>query len=95
MSTLSAFLCFFLVQPFMGDNYCDSINNRAFCNYDGGDCCASTVKTKKVGMPLPLFTGNFLVSAALRLEKKIFLLDQGRSEVSERPSVQASAHHRH
>lgn len=36
------------VQPFMGDNYCDAINNRAFCNYDGGDCCQSTVKTKKV-----------------------------------------------
>ena len=35
----------------MGDNYCDAINNRAFCNYDGGDCCASTVKTKKVGRP--------------------------------------------
>lgn len=35
-------------QPFMGDNYCDAINNRAFCNYDGGDCCHSTVKTKKV-----------------------------------------------
>uniref|UniRef100_A0A8B9H560 Pregnancy-associated plasma protein A, pappalysin 1b n=1 Tax=Astyanax mexicanus TaxID=7994 RepID=A0A8B9H560_ASTMX len=25
-----------------------SFNNRAFCNYDGGDCCHSTVKTKKV-----------------------------------------------
>ena len=36
----------------MGDNYCDAINNRAFCNYDGGDCCASTVKTKKVGRPV-------------------------------------------
>lgn len=35
-------------QPFMGDNYCDAINNRAFCNYDGGDCCQSTAKTKKV-----------------------------------------------
>uniref|UniRef100_A0AAY5K3G1 Sushi domain-containing protein n=1 Tax=Esox lucius TaxID=8010 RepID=A0AAY5K3G1_ESOLU len=35
-------------EPFMGDNYCDSVNNRAFCNYDGGDCCHSTVKTKKV-----------------------------------------------
>ncbi|CAL8340710.1 unnamed protein product [Arctogadus glacialis] len=34
-------------EPFMGDNYCDSVNNRAFCNYDGGDCCQSTVKTKK------------------------------------------------
>lgn len=38
----------------MGDNYCDSVNNRAFCNYDGGDCCQSTVKTKKVsGMLVP------------------------------------------
>ena len=54
---LSLFLCFFIFQPFMGDNYCDSINNRAFCNYDGGDCCASTVKTKKVRMPLPVFPG--------------------------------------
>lgn len=36
------------VQPFMGDNYCDANNNRAFCHYDGGDCCQSTVKTKKV-----------------------------------------------
>ncbi|XP_058843170.1 pappalysin-1-like isoform X3 [Acipenser ruthenus] len=40
-------------EPFMGDNYCDAINNRAFCNYDGGDCCASTVKTKKV-IPFPM-----------------------------------------
>lgn len=38
----------------MGDNYCDAINNRAFCNYDGGDCCTSTVKTKKVGQCEPL-----------------------------------------
>lgn len=34
----------------MGDNYCDAINNRAFCNYDGGDCCHSTVKTKMVSV---------------------------------------------
>lgn len=72
MSTLSAAFCFFLFQPFMGDNYCDSINNRAFCNYDGGDCCASTVKTKKVGMPLPLFDGNSLASAAFHLKEDIF-----------------------
>ncbi|XP_062873923.1 pregnancy-associated plasma protein A, pappalysin 1b [Trichomycterus rosablanca] len=39
-------------EPFMGDNYCDAINNRAFCNYDGGDCCHSTVKTKMV-IPFP------------------------------------------
>ncbi|XP_066517075.1 pregnancy-associated plasma protein A, pappalysin 1a [Hoplias malabaricus] len=35
-------------EPFQGDNYCDSMNNRAYCNYDGGDCCHTTVKTKKV-----------------------------------------------
>ncbi|XP_012669767.1 pregnancy-associated plasma protein A, pappalysin 1a [Clupea harengus] len=40
-------------EPFMGDNYCDAFNNRAFCNYDGGDCCHSTVKTKKV-IPFPM-----------------------------------------
>uniref|UniRef100_A0A672PB06 Pappalysin-1-like n=1 Tax=Sinocyclocheilus grahami TaxID=75366 RepID=A0A672PB06_SINGR len=40
-------------EPFMGDNYCDAINNRAYCNYDGGDCCHSTVKTKKV-IPFPM-----------------------------------------
>ncbi|KAG5281584.1 hypothetical protein AALO_G00073970 [Alosa alosa] len=40
-------------EPFMGDNYCDAINNRAFCSYDGGDCCHSTVKTKKV-IPFPM-----------------------------------------
>ncbi|XP_053137769.1 pappalysin-1 [Hemicordylus capensis] len=40
-------------EPFKGDNYCDSSNNRAFCNYDGGDCCVSTVKTKKV-TPFPM-----------------------------------------
>ncbi|XP_030640627.1 pregnancy-associated plasma protein A, pappalysin 1a [Chanos chanos] len=40
-------------EPFIGDNYCDAINNRAYCNYDGGDCCHSTVKTKKV-IPFPM-----------------------------------------
>uniref|UniRef100_A0A4W5Q0P2 Sushi domain-containing protein n=1 Tax=Hucho hucho TaxID=62062 RepID=A0A4W5Q0P2_9TELE len=40
--------CIKRCDPFIGDNYCDSVNNRAFCNYDGGDCCHSTVKTKKV-----------------------------------------------
>uniref|UniRef100_A0A3Q3AYG8 Pappalysin-1 n=1 Tax=Kryptolebias marmoratus TaxID=37003 RepID=A0A3Q3AYG8_KRYMA len=40
-------------EQFMGDNYCDAVNNRAFCNYDGGDCCQSTVKTKKV-IPFPM-----------------------------------------
>ncbi|XP_050782853.1 pappalysin-1 [Gopherus flavomarginatus] len=45
--------CIKACDPFMGDNYCDAVNNRAFCNYDGGDCCTSTVKTKKV-IPFPM-----------------------------------------
>uniref|UniRef100_UPI00398EDE05 pappalysin-1-like isoform X1 n=1 Tax=Pristiophorus japonicus TaxID=55135 RepID=UPI00398EDE05 len=40
-------------QAFVGDNYCDGNNNRAYCSYDGGDCCASTVITKKV-IPFPM-----------------------------------------
>ncbi|XP_051893074.1 pregnancy-associated plasma protein A, pappalysin 1a isoform X3 [Pristis pectinata] len=40
-------------QPFVGDSYCDGNNNRAYCSYDGGDCCASTVITKKV-IPFPM-----------------------------------------
>ena len=35
-------------QPFQGDGWCDTINNRAYCNYDGGDCCPSTLSSKKV-----------------------------------------------
>lgn len=26
----------------IGDEFCDSKNNRAYCTFDGGDCCAST-----------------------------------------------------
>uniref|UniRef100_A0A3Q1B8F0 Pappalysin-1 n=1 Tax=Amphiprion ocellaris TaxID=80972 RepID=A0A3Q1B8F0_AMPOC len=46
--------CYTMTIQFSYYNYCDSVNNRAFCNYDGGDCCQSTVKTKKVsGRPVP------------------------------------------
>ncbi|KAF5917655.1 hypothetical protein HPG69_013491 [Diceros bicornis minor] len=54
-------------EPFMGDNYCDAINNRAFCNYDGGDCCASTVKTKKVGQCAPLGSQHLQASQLARI----------------------------
>lgn len=37
-----------LVQPFGGDGWCDTINNRAYCQYDKGDCCPSTLSTRKV-----------------------------------------------
>lgn len=35
-------------QPFQADGWCDTINNRAYCRYDGGDCCSSTLSSKKV-----------------------------------------------
>eukprot|EP00079_Xenopus_tropicalis_P008425 XP_002931515.3 PREDICTED: pappalysin-2 [Xenopus tropicalis] len=35
-------------EPFLADGWCDTINNRAYCQYDGGDCCASTLSSHKV-----------------------------------------------
>uniref|UniRef100_A0A8C5X7M1 Pappalysin 2 n=1 Tax=Malurus cyaneus samueli TaxID=2593467 RepID=A0A8C5X7M1_9PASS len=33
----------------IGENgWCDTINNRAYCQYDGGDCCSSTLSSRKV-----------------------------------------------
>nr|XP_020469038.1 pappalysin-2 isoform X1 [Monopterus albus] len=40
--------CIQSCEPFGGDGWCDTINNRAYCQYDGGDCCTSTLSTKKV-----------------------------------------------
>ncbi|XP_034038636.1 pappalysin-2 [Thalassophryne amazonica] len=40
--------CIQSCEPFGGDGWCDTINNRAYCQYDGGDCCSSTLSTKKV-----------------------------------------------
>ncbi|XP_075038287.1 pappalysin-2 isoform X2 [Mixophyes fleayi] len=34
-------------EPFQADGWCDTINNRAYCQYDGGDCCASTLSSHK------------------------------------------------
>ncbi|XP_040178685.1 pappalysin-1 [Rana temporaria] len=45
-------VCFKRCEPFIADKYCDGGNNWAFCDYDGGDCCASTVITKEV-IPFP------------------------------------------
>lgn len=46
----------FFYKPFGGDGWCDTINNRAYCQYDGGDCCPSTLSTKKVKLnPLKAF----------------------------------------
>ncbi|XP_063074989.1 pappalysin-2 isoform X2 [Engraulis encrasicolus] len=40
--------CIQSCEPFGGDGWCDTINNRAYCQYDGGDCCPSTLSTGKV-----------------------------------------------
>ncbi|KAM8849560.1 pappalysin-2 [Spinachia spinachia] len=40
--------CIQSCEPFRGDGWCDTINNRAYCQYDGGDCCPSTLSTRKV-----------------------------------------------
>uniref|UniRef100_A0A4W6BSM2 Pappalysin 2 n=1 Tax=Lates calcarifer TaxID=8187 RepID=A0A4W6BSM2_LATCA len=40
--------CIQSCEPFGGDGWCDTTNNRAYCQYDGGDCCPSTLSTKKV-----------------------------------------------
>ncbi|XP_061437121.1 pappalysin-1-like, partial [Lethenteron reissneri] len=32
----------------VGDGYCDPVNNNAYCHYDGGDCCVSTSAFKQV-----------------------------------------------
>ncbi|KAI4809988.1 hypothetical protein KUCAC02_018838, partial [Chaenocephalus aceratus] len=39
--------CIQSCEPFGGDGWCDTINNRAYCQYDGGDCCPSTLSTRK------------------------------------------------
>ena len=28
----------------IGDGFCDDINNNGGCKYDGGDCCGANVK---------------------------------------------------
>ncbi|KAM4722913.1 pappalysin-2 [Rhinophrynus dorsalis] len=44
----SALYCIPSCEPFLADGWCDTINNRAYCQYDGGDCCASTLSSHKV-----------------------------------------------
>ncbi|XP_071948913.1 pappalysin-1-like [Antedon mediterranea] len=39
-------------ENFISDGFCDRINNRAYCNWDGGDCCLSTVTDNEV-IPFP------------------------------------------
>ena len=32
-------------QMYVGDGYCDDMNNHVNCDYDGGDCCLTPIKT--------------------------------------------------
>ncbi|KAI2667692.1 Pappalysin-2 [Labeo rohita] len=49
--TALVFLLLASDPPFGGDGWCDTINNRAYCQYDGGDCCPSTLSSKKCQSP--------------------------------------------
>ena len=31
---------------FIGDGYCDDVNNNKECDYDGDDCCGSLINTE-------------------------------------------------
>ena len=33
-------------MEYIGDSYCDDINNNLECNYDSGACCGSNVNTQ-------------------------------------------------
>ena len=32
-------------MAYIGDGYCDDVNNNEMCEFDGGDCCLEEVKT--------------------------------------------------
>ena len=33
------------IPQWVGDGYCDDVINTELCNYDGGDCCGSSIDT--------------------------------------------------
>ena len=33
------------IPQWIGDGYCDDVINTELCNYDGGDCCGSSIDT--------------------------------------------------
>ena len=46
-------------NPFwVGDGFCDDATNNLVCNYDGGDCCLSDIKTNYCNECLCLEGGN-------------------------------------
>ncbi|KAL3870492.1 hypothetical protein ACJMK2_038547, partial [Sinanodonta woodiana] len=38
------------VKGAIGDKFCDGINNREFCDWDGGDCCPSTSGARVISL---------------------------------------------
>ncbi|XP_028987725.1 pappalysin-2 [Betta splendens] len=53
--------CIQSCEPFGADGWCDTINNRAYCQYDGGDCCPSTLSTRKVRSSSPAYSSTRFV----------------------------------
>ena len=39
MNEVTEGICIDGVKRWIGDDYCDDVNNNAACQYDGGDCC--------------------------------------------------------
>ena len=39
------------LEDFLGDGYCDPINNQKHCHWDKGDCCASTMEGRVKPFP--------------------------------------------
>ena len=37
-------LFIFLLDDWIGDSFCDDINNNELCDFDGGDCCGLNVQ---------------------------------------------------
>uniref|UniRef100_A0A8C6TTY6 Pappalysin 2 n=1 Tax=Neogobius melanostomus TaxID=47308 RepID=A0A8C6TTY6_9GOBI len=46
--------CIQSCEPFGGDGWCDTINNRAYCQYDGGDCCPPLCPVERYAIRNPL-----------------------------------------
>ena len=36
-----------ILNPLVGNGYCNDITNNAGCNFDGGDCCGSCINTEQ------------------------------------------------
>lgn len=73
----------------MGDGWCDFQNNRGYCGWDGGDCCASTAKGGKVKLMFPTLCTSHLcrcldpyaIENRNDLERAKFFTDRGLENV--------------